>query len=57
MRWEVTTEQGIHVVSAFNSSDAVAKVKETDSSKIRGAKILPKNTMDNAKALWRKFTT
>jgi hypothetical protein len=55
MRWEVTTDKGIHVVSAFNSSDAVAKVKQTDSSKIRGAKILPKNTIDNVKSLWQKL--
>lgn len=55
MRWEVTTEQGIHVVSAFNSSDAVAKVKQTDSSKIMGAKILPKNIMDSVKSLWQKL--
>jgi len=57
MRWEVTTDKGIHVVSAFNSSDAIAKVRQTDSSKVKGAKILPKNAMDNVKALWRKFTT
>lgn len=57
MRWEVTTEKGIHVVSAFSGSDAVAKVKETDNSNITGAKILPKNTMDKAKSLWRKLTT
>jgi hypothetical protein len=47
MKWEVTTDKGIHVVSAFNSRDAIDKVRQTDDSKILGAKILPKNTMFN----------
>jgi hypothetical protein len=55
MRWEVTTDKGIHVVSAFNSRDAIDKVKQTDDSKIMGAKILPKNTIDNVKSLWQKL--
>ena len=55
MRWEVTTDKGIHVVSAFNSRDAIDKVKQTDDSKIMGAKILPKNIMDNVKSLWQKL--
>lgn len=57
MRWEVTTEQGVHTVSAFSSNDAVAKVKKIDTSKVRGAKILPKTTMDKVKSFWRKFAT
>ena len=57
MRWEITTQGKTHVVSAFSSMEAISKVRQYDNSDIKGAKLLPKNAMDNVKELWRKFTT
>jgi hypothetical protein len=50
MRWEITTQGKTHVVSAFSSMEAISKVRQYDNSDIKGAKILPKNTMDKIKS-------
>lgn len=50
MRWEITTQAKTHVVSAFSSMEAISKVRQYDNSDIKGAKILPKNTMDKIKS-------
>jgi hypothetical protein len=55
MRWEVTTEKDVYVIAANGSADAVAKVKQSDTSTIKSAKILPKNATDKVKSLWRKL--
>lgn len=55
MRWEITTQEKTHIVSALSSSEAVSKVRKTDNSDIKGAKILPQNTVDKIKSFWYKL--
>jgi hypothetical protein len=52
MRWEITTRAKTHIVSALSSSEAVSKVRQKDSSDIKGARILPQNTVDKIKSWW-----
>jgi hypothetical protein len=52
MRWEITTRAKTHIVSAHSSSEAVSKVRQKDSSDIKGARILPQNTVDKIKSWW-----
>ena len=56
MRWEITTQAKIHIVSALGSSEAIAKVKKVDVSDITSARILPRNTLDKIKSVWHAWS-
>lgn len=56
MRWEITTQSNTHIVSANSSMEAIKKVRRYDGSDIKGAKILPKNTMDKIKSWLHSLT-
>ena len=55
MRWEIKTEKKVHVISALSSADAVNKVRKTDETEIKGARILPQNTTDKIKSVWYRL--
>jgi len=54
MRWKVTTEKGEYIVSATSSSEAVKQVLAKDPGPVKGASLMPKNTVDKIKSFWRK---
>ncbi len=56
MRWEVVTEKNRYVVSATNTSDAVAYIrnKKKDNTRLKSVKLMPKNFIDTLKSKWRE---
>jgi hypothetical protein len=55
MRWKIETEKKTYTVSAVSSRIAVEKITKKDITKIKSVKLLPKNTTDKIKSIWRSW--
>ena len=55
MRWKVITPDKEYIVSATSSGEAVKKILDKGKGPVTGAKLMPKNIIDNVKSKWRKW--
>ena len=55
MRWKVVTPTKEYIISATSSKEAVDKVLQNDPGPVKGASLMPKNTVDKVKSKWRSW--